>query len=357
MNKLERFLVFCSGAYQPLVKRCPGSIHQFIGIGGTVLFTAVFAGLSVGYALFTVFESIFAVLAVGIVWMLMIFNLDRYIVSTLKKREKFLSEFKQAIPRLLLAVLIALVIAKPLELKIFEKEINRELDRQRLATISDSKDEIKAVYPELLDLEAQIDELNAEIKEKEAFRNQKQIEYDNERFGVKTSETTGRAGIGINAEKKERQLDQAQQDLEYTQSLNRKKIDDLVKQKYELNEKMAGELDYQMVSLDANNGLAARIQALDSLTNANNAVYWANILIMALFIMIEMAPILVKLMAKRGPYDHLLELYEAGVILSADEQWYKKSRESELRKDVFDEIQPERKAARKAFDLSLLERE
>jgi len=355
MNKLERFLVFCSGAYLPLVKRCPGSIHQFIGIGGTVLFTAVFAGLSVSYALFTIFESIYAVFAVGIVWMLMIFNFDRYIVSTLKKREKFLSELKQALPRLFLAVLIALVIAKPLELKIFEKEINRELDRQRLATISESKDEIKAGYPELLKLEEEITGLNAEISNKEAFRNEKQVEYDNERFGVKTGETTGRVGIGINAEKKEAQLDQAQKDLEHTQSLNREKIQDRVQKINQLSKKMTAELDYQMVSVAANNGLAARIQALDALTDASTAVYWANLLIMALFIMIEMAPILVKLLAKRGSYDHLLDLYEAGIILSADENWYKKKSESELRKEVFDEIHPERKVARRNFDLGLYE--
>lgn len=356
MNKLERFLIFCSGAYLPLVKRCPGSFQQFIGIGGTVLFTAIFAGLSVGYALFTVFENILPVIAVGIIWMLMIFNLDRYIVSTLKKREKFISELRQAIPRLLLAILIALVIAKPLELKIFEKEINRELDKQRLEIIEQSKDQIKKGYPEIINLESRIDALNAEIESKEAFRNQKQEEYDNERFGVKTDGTTGRAGIGINAEKKETQLDQAQIDLDNTQDINRKKILDLESQILLLNEKMAVEMEYQMASVEANNGLAARIQALDALTQANSAVYWANFFIMALFIMIEMAPILVKLLANRSPYDQLLVLHESGIILSAEEVWYKKKRESELRKGVFDEIHPERKAARRKFDLGLLEK-
>lgn len=353
MNKLERFLIFCSGAYLPLVKRCPGTVHQFIGVGGSVLFTAIFAGLSVGYALFTVFENILTVIAAGIIWMLMIFNLDRYIVSTLKKREKFISELRQAIPRLLLAVLIALVIAKPLELKIFEKEINRELDKQRLDTISESKDQISAGYPEIVDLDNRIDELNAEIASKVAFRDQKQQEYDDERFGVKTDGTTGRMGRGINAEKKEEQLDQAQLDLDNTQSVNRERIQDLENQIFLLNEKMAAEMEYQMASVETNNGLAARIKALDALTKTNSAVYWANILIMSLFIMIELAPILVKLLANRSPYDQLLDFHESGIILSAEEVWYKKRRESELRKDVFDEIHPERKAARRKFELSL----
>lgn len=36
----------------------------------------------------------------------------------------------------------------------------------------------------------------------------------------------------------------------------------------------------------------------------------ANLFIIALFIMLECAPILVKLIASRGPYDELLEIHE-----------------------------------------------
>jgi uncharacterized PurR-regulated membrane protein YhhQ (DUF165 family) len=57
----------------------------------------------------------------------MIFNLDRYIVLSMRKDEVWYKEYLQAIPRIVLAVLIALVISKPLELKIFQKEIATEL--------------------------------------------------------------------------------------------------------------------------------------------------------------------------------------------------------------------------------------
>jgi hypothetical protein len=52
----------------------------------------------------------------------MIFNLDRFIVSGMRKRTSSWSEWKLAFPRLVLAVLLAFVISKPLELKIFEKQ-------------------------------------------------------------------------------------------------------------------------------------------------------------------------------------------------------------------------------------------
>src|SRR5690606_22700365 len=127
MNKIKAFLWFCSGAFIPLVKRSPSESNKYVGIGGAVLFTGVLAALSAGYALYTIFESIGTAILFAILWGLLIFNLDRFIVSSMRKRNSVWSEWKLAIPRLVLAVLLALVISKPLELKIFEKEINRKL--------------------------------------------------------------------------------------------------------------------------------------------------------------------------------------------------------------------------------------
>ncbi|WP_162419426.1 DUF4407 domain-containing protein [Cyclobacterium roseum] len=354
MHNVEKFLIFCSGAYLPLVRRCPVSINRFLGIGATVLFTAVFAGLSVSYALSTIFSSFWVILVIALIWALMIFNLDRYIVSTLKKQDQFFPEFKQALPRLVLALLIALVIAKPLELRIFEKEINRQLDEHRLLTIENSRKKISEGFPEISALESKIQGLRDAIAAKEAFRNQKQREYDQERFGIKTEGTTGLAGIGINAEKKEKQLDQAEQDYQYTQRLNESKIQELEEEIRGINVLKEQEFQNQMVSVDAYDGLAARLQAFKDLTLKNTAIYWANWLIILLFVMIEMAPILVKLMGNRGPYDQLLDFHEAGIVLAGEEQWHKKSGDSALRKEVFDDLYDKRKAHRVNFELGML---
>ena len=57
-------------------------------------------------------------------------------------------------------------------------------------------------------------------------------------------------------------------------------------------------------------GLAAQLEALRVLTLENRGIAMANIFIIALFIMLECAPIMVKLIAPRGPYDELLEVRE-----------------------------------------------
>jgi hypothetical protein len=120
---LNRFFLLCSGADSDIVNSCSnGEQNKYAGIGATVFFTAVMAFIASSYALYTVFDNPFIAIVFGLVWGFLIFNLDRFIVSTIKKRDSFLDELIQASPRIILAVIIAIVISKPLEIKIFEKE-------------------------------------------------------------------------------------------------------------------------------------------------------------------------------------------------------------------------------------------
>ena len=101
---IRRFFVLCSGADRALLDTCSdGEQNKYAGIGATVFFTALMAFIAAAYALYTVFETIYAAVFFGLIWGLLIFNLDRFIVSTIKKRNSFKSEFIQATPRIVLA--------------------------------------------------------------------------------------------------------------------------------------------------------------------------------------------------------------------------------------------------------------
>src|SRR2546423_4820613 len=120
----SNFLWWCAGAHQKLLKQFPSEQIKYAGLGGVLLATFVLAGLSSGYAIYSVFGNWIWTLAFAIIWGLIIFNFDRFLVSTMRKYG--VSKRKQllmAIPRLGLALLIGLTIARPLELKLFEKEI------------------------------------------------------------------------------------------------------------------------------------------------------------------------------------------------------------------------------------------
>jgi TfoX/Sxy family transcriptional regulator of competence genes len=84
-------------------------------------------------------------IGVGIFWWLLIFSLDRFIVSSIKKSSSFFLQLLQAFPRIILAIIIGLVIAMPLELKIFEKEINLQLVKMQNEELIENKKTQEAV--------------------------------------------------------------------------------------------------------------------------------------------------------------------------------------------------------------------
>src|SRR6218665_2222864 len=132
MNSISRFLWFCSGAHIATLEKHPTDHNKYIGIGATIFFTGLFAALSGGYAMYFVFKGddlavIFA-LIFGFLWGAAIFNMDRYIVSSINKSASTNKQILQATPRILLAVMIGMVISRPLELKIFDKEIKERLN-------------------------------------------------------------------------------------------------------------------------------------------------------------------------------------------------------------------------------------
>ena len=151
MEKVQNFFLFCSGVEPSILEQCPSDKNKYMGIGATVFFTGVLAFFSSAYALYTVFDSALAAVAFGIVWGLMIFNLDRYIVLSMKSNGKWWRDWMVAMPRLALAILLALVISKPLEMKIFEKEINAELVIMEQEVFKNQEDQLKSRYQAQID--------------------------------------------------------------------------------------------------------------------------------------------------------------------------------------------------------------
>lgn len=349
MNSVRNFFWFCSGANRSLLMRCPSDSEKYAGIGATVFFTGLFASLSAGYALFTIFDNVWIAGFFGLIWGTMIFNLDRYIVSSMTKRDRFWQEFRLLLPRLGLAVLLALVISKPLELKIFEKEINRKLDVKKSEEVVIAREAIRKGLPEYNEIENKIAALKAEIAAKAAFRDKKQEEYDFERFGTKTSGTTGIAGIGTNARKKEQQLNEAQEDLRQTEERVNQQISQLEQQIVDVRKKGDREFETQKTTIDQYDGLAARIDALSVLTAESRAMHYANLFLILLFIAIEIAPIFVKFISSKGPYDELLEAHEKEIKVYKEERVTKTVQSSEARLLRFtdtEKIQNEEQVAR-----------
>lgn len=307
MKSLKEFFWFCAGANISLLKRCPTDASKYTGMGAAVFFTGVLASLSGGYAFFTVFENTFWALAFGLLWGVIIFNLDRFIVSTMRKKKGgWAKELFIASPRIVLAVMLAIVISKPLELKIFSKEIDR-----KLVVLEENifQNEISAIESRYQNqgqaLQNQIMSLKGEITDKTKSRDDLAAAARSEADG--TGGSMQRAAGPIYLLKKA-DADQAQRELLATENRNVP----IIKQKEEQYDQMIAAKDAELSEIKRNpwNGMAAQLEALRILGEENRAIFIANIFIMLLFIMLECTPIIVKLIAHRGPYDELLEIRE-----------------------------------------------
>ena len=321
---LKQFFIICSGSDTDILEQCSkGEQNKYAGIGATVFFTAVMAFIAASYALYTVFDNIYTSVFFGLIWGLLIFNLDRYIVSTIKKTGNVLDELIQATPRILLAVIIAVVISKPLELKIFEKEINHVLLEQKNdLTLANQNQIAKQFNPDIDNLNNDISSLQQQIAAKEAEVNTLYDTYIAEAEGTAGTKLLGKGPV---YKEKRDKHDALLAELQQLKEENKAKIADSESE----IAKLKGDYQTQVISTQPiiNNfdGLMARVNALGKLP------WLPSLFIFLLFLAIETSPIFAKLLSPKGAYDFKLEDQETAIKTNVLQN--KKQREVMIKTD------------------------
>jgi len=321
----QNFLWWCAGAHQKLLRQFPSEHTKYSGLGGVLLATFVLATLSSGYAVYSVFGNWIWTIAFALIWGLIIFNFDRFLVSTMRKYG--VSRRKQiwmAIPRLALALLIGLTIARPLELKIFEKEIAVKMQENMHHKIQNN-DSLLVLENKLLlqDATSERQRLTARKNNIEDSLAQLQTAYIQEADGTGGS---GRRGI--------EQLTNLKMNA-YNQALllfgpEMASIDSGIRaQDNILSSARSGHeqkrKDYASV-IAANQGFLEKNKALADLSDQESSVWWTSTLLSLLIILIEIGPILSKLIMPVGPYDIALAKEEL-LQMAEDENAMRKSKE------------------------------
>lgn len=338
MNWFQHFLMICSGANIHLLKKSPSEWNKFAGIGGIVLFTAIFATLSAGYAMFTVFDNLWASVGFGILWGLMIFNLDRYIVSSIKKTGTWWNQILMTIPRLILATFLGIIISKPLELKIFEKEVNKQLNtiiqrnKKQLQTEMNGR-----ILQQSGPFEKEKQQIQNQIKTYQIAYDSASVELEKEILGTKTGLTSGKIGFGSNAKRKSELKEQRKNDLENYQKQMQPRLQYLDNEISKVYTNLETERKSTETFEDKFNGFAARLQALDELGKTSEIMALAASFILGLFVTLEISPVLIKLISHVGPYDYLLEKTENEFRLYSKEKIEKGNLLTDYRINDFDD--------------------
>jgi hypothetical protein len=341
VSKVTRFLWWCAGADEYFLSKSPMQDRvKYAGIGGIVLCTGLLACFSGGFAFYTIFgpknnaiEDTFSWVALigsfifAIVWGLIILNLDRFIVSSTGKGDGTdkvtLKEFGQALPRIIIALILGFAISAPLEIKILESEIDSELSAyqkeyaEKLNTQTDIlfKQKVAKLEKDKADYEKKLKGYEQELKvyddEIDGLVDRQQAEMQDKRaYGIGPVAKKMQMDIDTKRSEKDKfiklksaEVNSWRKQLDFSDSQINKMSDDLRKA-YKDNEKRSHGYD----------GLLKRIQISHEIGG------WIPWIILAVFLCIEMGPIFFKMMLNKGPYDYMVENYnklqqvEAGVI-------------------------------------------
>jgi hypothetical protein len=317
LSIIYKFFCWCSGARLYLLSSCPTDYNKFFGIGIIVFLTGIMASITGFYALFVIFGSLSISIVFGIFWGILIFFLDWFIVASLKKENRISSELLFSLPRIVLAILLAIVISKPLELKLFEKEINATLQSIHSTNTIQFNQLIDKEYGDIALLKKENESLNSEIQKKEEYRNQL--------FDLMIAEAEGRSatskiGKGSVYKEKKAEYDKVDFELNELKQKNNQQIKQNIETLASLEQNKQVQNNKSKTEIKRADGLLARFEAMSALTKNNPTVDMASWFIFILFVLIEASPILVKLLSQRGPYDELLEKEEYEKLIEYKKQ-------------------------------------
>jgi len=282
---------------------------KYMCLGGIVFATGAMAGIAGGYAYYTIFEPrssaienpvdmgvVMTAVVFGILWGLMIFNIDRFIVTSTGKgdgtEEITWLEFKGAIPRILMGAIIAITISKPVEIRMFKTEIDIKLREKQIEQQRIYIDKVNANFNE---------EINNKVKELEKFEKDLGLKIarhaDLEKQYIEEVRliTKGPRARAIEQQmlSVEKEILNVQNNPEYVRIKKEKKdIQDRRELALADTEKVANNLD----------GLLERIKIAHEV-----AGFWITLFITLLFMAIELTPVFFKLMLIKSPYDYLAE--------------------------------------------------
>lgn len=330
-----KFLWWCAGADQKILENSSYSDHvKYVGIGGVVLATGFMAALSMGFAMHTIFGNYFITITIALLWALIVFNLDRFIVSSTGKGDGESSisfkELGNATPRLFMAILLGLTISAPLETYIFQNEIQREWrDTKKELTqkrIFESKYQMQTSGT-VLKAKEQFKLDSSRLAEKEKTYSEKVLVIENILSGLNGFD---KCTAGENCSRHReyyKQRDLALQERDSAQKafmaskinvINAEQADIKVleSEAKQIDTMRAGFLD-QIMMLEKLSSEEKVIPQYDPTTlkpledKPKKVVYgsafWAIWLVRLLFMIIEIAPVILKLMLIKSPYDYMGE--------------------------------------------------
>ena len=329
-SRITRFLWWCAGADPHFMNDSPMQDRvKYAGIGGIVFATGVLAAFSGGFAFHTIFgpkgdavdigalttlADILGSSVFGFFWGLIIFNLDRFIVSSTGKGDGTdnitWKELGQAIPRIFIAIVLGIAISAPLEIRILQNEIDAELQKFQEKYVQELNNETDKVATQQ---KAVLEKRKAEYEQKLAAYNNELKTFDDNIDNLidkRQAEMQDKRAYGEGPVAKAMQRDIDNKKLERDNFIigKEKELQGINNQLDNVNTEISNyekelRMAYAKNKREAGNysGLLKRIQI------SHEVGGWVPWIILAVLLCIETGPIFFKMMMTKGVYDYKVE--------------------------------------------------
>lgn len=263
-------------------------------LGMMVLLTGVLAFFSGSYAIYTAFESRpwapLVAVPLGVLYSFMIIMFDREIVGAQDRRAVWI--------RLPLAVIIGFIVAVPLELRLLEDSINKQLLVSSQQDNSASANRMRGKEDEL---EARTKELQDSVKEYREEVKRWDAAMEAEAVGRELPGRTGRAGIGpVYSEAMRNRDSNAATLARYEEELRKHEA-------FVIEERARLQTEYQGGYIPQAKDFLSRYEALDQLKSNSGGAFVISWGLRIFFILIEVFPALLKLFLPYNEYNAIVE--------------------------------------------------
>ncbi|WP_326946647.1 DUF4407 domain-containing protein [Amycolatopsis sp. NBC_01307] len=390
-------LTWIGGADRAILQAAPTNRSSFSQMGLVVLATAGLGVLSMSFALHNGLHLPVPLAVMGgLIWGCIIAVIDRFLVMNLKLRGGLAKAFVVVGLRVAIAALLGIVISTPLVLQIFEKEISAQVVRDNLdKSVSDGKvaaetpeskqlNETKAKIvedentlrgilpaadsPEIKSQQEYLEKARQDAKTAQDAADTKYRAWQCELYGSSCEGSTSIPGNGNLARAREAEYKAAKQQadtandavtkaetavtstresastqgrdaLKKAQDAANAELPGLRQRANELQAFVNGNVNNVSTMNSNDKGILAQIVALGHLNNSSSAAAMTHYSVAGLLFMIELLPVLVKVLTSMGPpsaYERIRDVAEDADVENA---------RIEKRREARDRDEIERRAA------------
>lgn len=358
-GRIGNGLAVLAGARPDVLEAAPGARAKFVALGGVLLSTGGLAAVSAAFAVHIALGVWWPfALLVGLGWGAVVVNLDRMLLVGMAHDASLKRNIVMAVPRVGLALVLGIVVATPLTLQVFHKEIDTEIvtmqaeaaDAYRASLDSDTR---FAGLPELRErietaesivasggltdaglvvMQGEVTAAQAALDAALGTAQQLEAKAQCELDGTCGTGQPGTGGAYVAARaaadaqaavvaSARADLDAAVSAASAAQARSAQIAGSSLDGDRDELARLTAEQDRLQAAFDAENegsgGILARLEALDRLGDKNGTLAAAQFMLSLLFMSVEILPVLMKLLLNFAPptaYDRLAAMRDRGDV-------------------------------------------